>query len=448
MNDFNKLWEAALIDIELAVSKPNFSTWFNGTYIIKEEDGVISLGVPGLFAKDWLLKKFHDTILRTLRQMNPSIRALEYVILKEGDKRKVDDKKKAQPNPTISIPLQDFYVNKEDNLNPRYIFDNFIVGPFNELAHAASKTVVKTPGQAYNPLFIYGGTGHGKTHLMQAIGNHIKKEHPEKKVFYLTSERFGTEYFNALQTNKAQQFKEKYRKYDVIIMDDIQFFSSKEKFQEELFHLFNTFHESNRQLVFSSDKHPNFIPNLEDRLKSRFSAGMIIDIPTPDHESRMAIVTAKAAQNNIILSSDVVNFLAANIEGNIREIEGVVNAVVCQTQLKGKELSLSQIKDLIKNNTKPKKAVAVKDVIKLITDFYNVDEESVYNKTRKKEVVKPRQVIMYILREDFNVSFPSIGEKMGGRDHTTVIHSCEKIKEDLKTNPVLSEEISQIRAML
>ncbi|MDB5259673.1 MAG: Chromosomal replication initiator protein DnaA, partial [Candidatus Taylorbacteria bacterium] len=400
------------------------------------------------FAKEWLYKKFHDVILRQLRNLNPGVRALEYVILKEGEKRKLEEKKKPQPSPTISIPLQDYYVNKDDNLNPRYVFDSFVVGPFNELAHAASQAVVKTPGQAYNPLFIYGNTGHGKTHLIQAIGNHIKILHPQKKVFYLTSERFGTEYFQALQANKAQQFKEKYRKYDVIIMDDIQFFSSKEKFQEELFHLFNTFHESNRQLVFSSDKNPNFIPGIEDRLKSRFSMGMIIDIPTPDHESRMALVRAKAGHNNLILSEEITNFLAANIDGNIREIEGVINAIVCQTQLKGKELSLSEIKNLVKNNAKPKKSVAIKDVIKLISNFYNIDEESVYNKTRKKEVVKPRQVIMYILREDFNVSFPSIGEKMGGRDHTTVIHSCEKVKEDVKMNPILAEEIAQIRAML
>ena len=448
MNDLIKLWETALVNIELAVSKANFSTWFNDTYVIRIEEGVVYLGVPGVFAKDWLYKKFHDVTLRALRELNPSVRAIEYIILKEGEKKKVEEKKKAQPGPTLAIPLQDYYINKEDNLNPRYVFDTFVVGPFNELAHAASKTVVKSPGATYNPLFIYGNTGHGKTHLIQAIGNHIKQAFPNKKVFYLTSERFGSEYFNSLQTNKAQQFKEKYRKYDVIIMDDIQFFSSKEKFQEELFHLFNTFHESGRQLVFSSDKHPNFIPGLEDRLKSRFSAGMIIDIPSPDQESRTAILRAKAASNNLILSDDILNFLAVNIEGNIRELEGVINNIVCQTQLKNKDMTLAEIKTLVKNSAKPKKTVAIKDVIKLIADFYNVDEDSVLNKTRKKEVVKPRQVIMYILREDFNVSFPSIGEKLGGRDHTTVIHSCDKIKEELKTNPVLSDEISQIRAMI
>lgn len=448
MKDHIELWEKALIDIELAVSEANFSTWFNETYILKSEEGVIYLGVPNSFIQQWLFKKFHNTILKTLRQLNDQVRALEYVIVKDGSKKREMDKKAPQVGPTISMPLQDFYINKEDNLNPRYVFDSFVVGPFNELAHAASRSVIKNPGATYNPLFIYGNTGHGKTHLIQAIGNHIKKDFPQKKVFYLTSERFGSEYFSSLQTNTTQKFKDKYRKYDVIIMDDIQFFANKEKFQEELFHLFETFYQTNRQLVFSSDKHPNFIPGLEDRLKSRFNQGMILDIPPPDHESRIAIIRAKALLNSIDLKSDILDFLASSVESNVRELEGVVNVIVCQTQLKNRPLSLLEIKNLIKNNTKPKKNISIKEVIKLISNFYNVNEESVYDKTRKKEVVKPRQVIMYILREDFNVSFPSIGEKMGGRDHTTVIHSCEKVKEDLKTNSNLMEEISQIRSMM
>lgn len=448
MNDHAELWEKALVNIELAVSQANFSTWFNETYIIKNEEGIIYLGVPNSFIQEWLYKKFHNTILKTLRELNEQVRGLEYVIVKEGDKRKEAIKKAAQASPTISMPLNDFYVNKEDNLNPRYLFDSFVVGPFNELAHAASRSVVKSPGSTYNPLFIYGNTGHGKTHLIQAIGNHIKKDFPQKKVFYLTSERFGSEYFSSLQTNTTQKFKDKYRKYDVIIMDDIQFFANKEKFQEELFHLFETFYQTNRQLVFSSDKHPNFIPGLEDRLKSRFNQGMIIDIPAPDHESRIAIIKAKSLLSNIDLKPEILDFLAANIESNVRELEGIVNVIVCQTQVKNRPLSLLEIKNLIKNNTKPKKNISIKDVIKLISNFYNIEEESVYDKTRKKEVVKPRQVIMYILREDFNISFPSIGEKMGGRDHTTVIHSCDKVKEDLKTDSSLMEEISQIRAMM
>lgn len=448
MHDYAKMWQTALVEIESAVSQANFSTWFKETRIIREEEGTVFLGVPNSFTQEWLYKKFHNSILRILRQMNEQVRALEYVIEKEGVQNREEMKKKAMATPTISMPLQDFYINKEDNLNPRYTFDNFVVGPYNEFAHAASQAVIKNPGQAYNPLFVYGDTGRGKTHLIQAVGNAIKKGFPNKKVFYLTSERFGSEFFASLQENKAQQFKDKYRKYDVVIMDDVQFFANKEKFQEELFHFFNTFHDTGRQLVFSSDKHPNIIPGLEDRLRGRFSVGMIVDIPEPDQESRMAIVRAKCGIHNITLIEDVINFLASSIEDNIREIEGVINIIACQTQLKNRELNLNEIKNILKNNAKPKKMLSIKDVVKVVSEFYNIDEDSIYNKTRRKEVVRPRQVVMYILREDFNISFPSIGDKLGGRDHTTVIHSYEKVKEEIKTDVLLSQEVNQLRSML
>ena len=443
------MWQTALVEIETLVSQANFSTWFKETSILKEAEGIVYLGVPNSFTQEWMVKKFHNNILRILRQMNDSVRALEYVITKENEKSKANDaKKKVVAAPTMSMPLQDFYINKDDNLNPRYTFDNFVVGPYNELAHAASQAVIKNPGMVYNPLFVYGNTGRGKTHLIQAVGNQIKKLHPNKKVFYLTSERFGSEFFVAIQENKVQPFKDKYRKYDVMIMDDVQFFSHKEKFQEELFHFFNTFHDTGRQLVFSSDRHPNVIPGLESRLRGRFSVGMIVDIPEPDLESRMAIIRTKCGVHNITLAGDTVEYLSQSINDNIREIEGIVNIIACQTQLRNRELNINEIKDILKNSAKPKKTVSIKDIVKMVSDFYNIDEDSIYNKTRRKEVVKPRQIVMYMLREDFNISFPSIGEKLGGRDHTTVIHSFEKIKEDLKTSPVLLQEINQLRSML
>jgi chromosomal replication initiator protein len=446
MNDHAKMWQTALIEIQTDVSQANFSTWFKETNIVKEEEGVVYLGVPNSFTQEWLYKKFHNSILRILRQLNERVRALEYVIIKED--KKGEHSKKSPLAPTLSIPLQDFYINKEDNLNPRYTFDNFVVGPYNELAHAASHTVIKSPGRVYNPLFVYGSTGRGKTHLIQAIGNEIKKTHPDKKVFYLTSERFGSEFFVAIQEGKVQSFKDRYRKYDVMIMDDVQFFSNKDKFQEELFHFFNTFHDTGRQLIFSSDRHPNIIPGLEDRLRGRFSVGMIVDIPEPDNESRAAIVKTKCALHSITLSDESIGLITAAIEDNIREIEGIINVIACQTQLRNRELTINEIKNILKNSSKPKKNVLVKDIIKTIAEFYNTDEESILNKTRRKEVVRPRQVIMYILREDFGVSFPSIGEKLGGRDHTTVIHSYEKIKGEVKNDTVLSQEIAQIRSML
>jgi chromosomal replication initiator protein len=243
-------------------------------------------------------------------------------------------------------------------------------------------------------------------------------------------------------------FKEKYRKYDVLIMDDIQFISNKEKTQEELFHLFNYLYENNKQIVFSSDTHPNYIPNLEDRLKSRFVAGMMVDIPAPDQESRVAILQSKSRINNFTLAKEVADYLASSIEGNIRELEGILNSIIHQSQVKGRELTLTEIKNLIKNSAKPIKNLSAKEIIKIVAGFYNVEEESIYNKTRRKEVVRPRQLTMYILREDFNVSYPSIGQKMGGRDHTTVIHSCEKIKNELKVDNLLVQELNQIRALI
>jgi len=446
MVDNKQLWEDALVEIELNLSKANFNTWFRNTFILKQEDGIVYLGVPNAFVKEWLQNKYHKFILRALREKNTSIRGLEYTISK--DSQAVQQQEVDVRHHTMAMePWNELQINKEDNLNPKYTFDTFIIGSFNELAHAAAQAIIKKPGLVYNPLFIYGKTGLGKTHLIQAIGNHIKKLYPDKKIHYMTSEKFSVDYINSLQTNKINQFKEKHRKYDMLIMDDIQFLSNKEKTQEELFHVFNSLYDNNKQIIFSSDKHPNYIPDVEERLKSRFAAGMIVDIGEPDYESRMAILKRKAEASNFHLSDDSIAQIASSVQGNIRELEGVLNSIIIQAQLKGRELNLNEIKSILKNNSKPKRSVSVKDVIRIVTDFYNIDEAVIYEKTRRKEVVKPRQVVMYILREDFNVSYPSIGQELGGRDHTTVIHSCEKIKTDLRSNHVLSQEIEQLRAM-
>lgn len=448
--DSKQLWENTLIDVELNISKANFTTWFKNTHIVKQEDDIVFIGVPSQFVKDWISKKYHKFILKTLRGFQSSIRGIEYVIVKDQDtKRKsgsatVGSSAKAGSE----LPLENFYIDKNNNLNPRYVFDTFVVGSFNELAHAAAQAVVKKPGIAYNPLFLYGPTGLGKTHLAQAVGNHIKKISSDKKVYYITSERFIVEYLNAVQDMRANSFKEKYRQYDVLIMDDIQFFSKKEKSQEELFHLFNALYEDNKQIVFTSDTHPNFINDLENRLKSRFAAGMIVDIAMPDFDSRVSILKAKSRLNNFSLSDDIIEYLATTIQGNIRDLEGVINILVCQSQLKDVTLTLPEVEDLIKNSTKPKKTASVKEVVQKVSEFYDIDESSIYEKTRRKEIVRPRQLIMYILREDFGVSYPSIGQKLGGRDHTTVIHSCEKIKRELKSDPGMEQEINQIRTIL
>lgn len=441
--DVKKLWDDALVKIELSITPANFKTWFRDTYILSLEDGTATLAVPSVFVRDWLQDKFQSMILKTLRDISPYIRSVEYEVVQRSDRRGESNKTQTI---NAALPPEEYYINKSDNLNTKYSFDTFVIGPYNALAHAAAKTVSEKPGIAYNPLFIYGKTGHGKTHLIQAVGNQIKKT--GKKVFYVTSERFAVDYFNSLQSGTANSFKDKYRQYDVLIMDDVQFLASKEKTQEELFHLFNALHDANKQIVFSSDIHPALLSGLEERLQSRFAQGMVVDIPAPDFESRAAILKAKAAQNSITLAEDVVDHLAHSIEGNIRELEGALNTIMCQSQLLGRTLTLDEVKAIIKNSSRPRKTLAVSDVVDKVARYFDIDQASIYEKTRRKEIVKPRQIIMYILREDFQVSYPAIGKKLGGRDHTTVIHSCEKIKEELKSDSELEEEIAQIRLLL
>lgn len=438
-----QLWDDALVAVELSITPANFKTWFKDTHITALEDGTVTVGVPNVFVRDWLADKFHTLILKTLRELSPHVRSVEYAVMPRSERR--TDRPKQQ-TVTAALPLEEHYISKNDNLNPRYCFDSFVVGPFNALAHAAAKTVADKPGIAYNPLFIYGKTGHGKTHLIQAVGNHLKRA--GRKVLYVTSERFAVDYMNSLQSGSANSFKDRYRQYDVLVMDDVQFLSNKEKTQEELFHLFNALHDTNKQIVFSSDIAPHLMSHMEERLRSRFAQGMIVDIPQPDIESRSAILRAKAALHGIALDDAVVEHLASSIEGNVRELEGALNTIMCQSQLAGRTLNLDEVKQLIRNSARPRRSLAIPDVVDKVARFYEIEATSIYEKTRRKEIVKPRQLIMYILREDFQVSYPAIGQKLGGRDHTTVIHSCEKIRNDLKLDASLEEELGQIRALL
>jgi len=441
----SELWNSCLEDIKKEISAGHFNTWFKNTSLIKEEDGIIFIGVPNDFIKEWMVTKYQKLILKSLVSIADHIRGVEFTISRFTpfeQKQEVSlEQKKSE------LPMHDLYVNRDDNLNPRYTFDKFIVGSFNELAYAAAQAVIKRPEQSYNPLFIYGGSGLGKTHLIQAIGNEIKKVYPEKKVIYITLERFMNEYVSSVQNSRGVVFREKYRKFDVLIIDDIQFISGKDGTQNELFHLFNTLYEQGKNIIFSSDKHPNHIIGLEDRLKTRFNAGMTIDIQEPDLESRMAIIKEKTSILSIPLSDEVLSFIASSITGSIREIEGVINLISMHSEMKQKPVSLTEIKLLVRNSVKPKKNISFEHVVKQISDYYNLDERIVYEKTRRKEIVKARQIIMFILREDFNESYPSIGLKLGGKDHTTVIHSYEKIKEELKTNPSLMKEVDDIRIL-
>lgn len=447
MVDNKQIWESCLDEIESSLSRANFVTWFKNTNLSKQENGTAYISVPNEFVKDWLNTKHKTTILGLLRNYSDGIRSVEFVISKLSSKKPDGDANGGDSFIVNELPLKNLYVDKKDNLNPRYTFDSFVVGSFNELAHAAAQSIIKNPGHNYNPFFIYGPTGLGKTHLIQAIGNAIKDKFPNKQIHYIPLEKFAIDYVNALRNNKPNEFKQKYRKYDVLIMDDVQFISNKEKTQEELFHLFNTLHETQKQIIFSSDKHPNQIIGLEDRLRTRFGQGMIVDVTEPDIESRTAIIRSKLDENGLALSDEVVEYIATAISGSVRELEGSLNTVICQIQLKKRDLSVMEVKKLIKNNIKPGKNVSIQNVVKTISDFYEVEEENIYEKTRRKEIVRARQLIMYILREDFNISYPLIGQKLGGKDHTTVIHSCLKIKNDLKGDQKLVRDLEQIRTM-
>lgn len=445
-----ELWEYVLTQVELSISPANFNTWFQDSSIVKIDDGIVYIGVPSQFFKDWYLKKFHTLLLKILRGVSYEIRNIEYQIVKDG-RRKPPKEVRTSDRPTIELPLNEFYINKSDNLNPRYTFDTFVVGSFNELAHAAAQAAISRPGITYNPLFVYGETGRGKTHLIQAIGNHFKKMYPTRKVFYVTSEKFAVDYTDAVQSGAAnhfKNFKDKYRQYDLLIMDDVQFLSKKEKTQEELFHLFNALYDNNKQIIFSSDRAPAAIPDIAERLRGRLGSGMTVDISEPDVESRMAIIRKKTASQGVMLSDEVVEYVSTSVSGSIRELEGMVNNIVCHAQVKGAAPDIAEVRQSLRSFTRPQKTVSVKYVVSKVAEFYGIDEDSIYEKTRRREVVRPRQVIMYLLREDFSVSYPTIGTKLGGRDHTTVIHSCEKIKREVVDNAELAKDIQNIRTLL
>ena len=433
--------------MEFSISPANFNTWFRSSFIVKiGEDGVLYVGVPSQFFKDWYVKKFHTLLLKIIRDISYEFRNIEYLIVK--DERRKAAKENRPIRNALELPLDEFYINKSDNLNPRYTFETFVIGSFNNLAYVAAQAILSRPGITYNPLFVYGDTGRGKTHLIQAIGNQFKKQYPGRKVFYLTSEKFTIDYTDSVQAGTANRFKDRYRQYDLLIMDDVQFLSKKQKTEEELFHLFNTLHDTNKQIIFSSDRAPVAIPDIAERLKGRLASGMTIDIGEPDPESRMAIVRKKAAVHGVLLSDDVVEYVASMTGGSIRELEGMVNNIICHAQVKGSAPDIAEVRQSLRSFTRPQKSISVKNVVDKVASFYGIDEESIYEKTRRREVVRPRQVIMYLLREDFSISYPTIGTKLGGRDHTTVIHSCEKIKREVIVDTELAKEIQNIRTLL
>ncbi len=437
-------WEIVLSELGQNLSKANFQTWFAKTELFKVEDGEAHIAVPNDFVKGWLDDKYKIKTLDIMRNHIPSIRSVIYVV-KDMKKDEVTEQKPAlYERISQALPLE----LREDGLNPKYTFKSFIIGSFNELAYAASQAIIKAPGMAYNPLFIYGNTGLGKTHLIQASGNAIRENFPEKKILYTSIERFYNDYVNLTQQNKANFFKDKYRKYDVLMIDDVQFISGKDRTQEELFHLFNMMQNENKQIIFSSDKHPNMIIGLEDRLKSRFNSGMVVDVSNPEFEARFMIMREKTKDFRNLIDDTILSFISENVSGSIRELEGIINLIICHCELKKQPIHLTEIRQLIKNHITDRTSKKPEEIIELISKYYNTNPILIIGKTRRQDVVYPRQMTIFILREVFNISYQLIGEKLGGRDHTTIIHSYEKIKEERTTKPQIHKEIEEIRQII
>ncbi|MEO8065535.1 MAG: chromosomal replication initiator protein DnaA [Candidatus Doudnabacteria bacterium] len=437
-----QLWQAILGNLELTLSKANFTTWFKNTSIIEKSDYGIVVGVPNAFTKEWLQNKYHQDIIKTLKTIAPEVKEVKYLIVSPVYATPTPAKEAARS----AVPKR----VENQTLNPKYIFSTFIVGSNNQLAHAASMAVSKKSGSVYNPLFIYGGVGLGKTHLMQAVGAEVLKKDPDAKVLYVTTERFTNEFVQALGQGRMEQFKSLYRNVDVLLVDDIQFLAGREGIQEEFFHTFNALHQNNKQVVMTSDRLPKEIPAIEERLVSRFEWGMIADIQAPDMETRLAILKTKAKEKNYDIAPEILNYIAETIQSNIRELEGALNRLMVYCQLNNTKPTLEQVKSILVSVITPpkKRGVSAKKIIEVVSDFYNVTTDDLLKQSRKKEYVNPRQIAMYIIRKELETSLPSIGEFFGGRDHTTVIHAVDKIERIIKERVGLKQEIDLIKDRL
>jgi chromosomal replication initiator protein len=450
--ELEELWQNALGEISINVTPPIFHSWFKNAQLVElRQDGVAVISCHNNFTKEWLQEKCQKLILRSLRNYYPGVKNVIFVVKTEAAKI---NRKPSIKNVHIFQNQQNILelsVDQETNLNSKYKFSNFIVGSHNELAHAAALSIIENPGTRFNPLFIYGGTGLGKTHLLHAIGNEMKLKYPNKKIRYVTSEKFTEEVVNGMRHQNLDEFKEKYRTLDLLLIDDVQFLSGKEKTQEELFHTFNVLADKNSQVVFSSDRPPKAIPGIEERLLSRFSGGMQADIKTPDFETRVAILKAKLSQQagEISLDERIIEFIASKIQKNIRELEGALNKVIGYIRLKREIPSFQELEKILGEiTTGPTRLISYKTLIRTVAEFYEISEKDLITNSRKKDIVKPRQVAMYLLREDLKYSFPTIGEKFGGKDHTTVIHAYNKIAKEIQQDHQLMNEIETIRAKL
>jgi len=449
-NELEKIWRAALTELEFQISHPNFITWFKNSQLLeKTPDGKITIGLFSNFAKEWVENKYNKLLFNILFTLDSSIKKIEYAVI---TKPNLAPSKSIKKNDHVVIEngFEEFKIDPETNLHPRYTFDSFVVGSSNELAYAASQAIIQSIGQKYNPLFVYGGTGLGKTHLIQAIGNEIKKIYKNKyKTKYVSSEKFVNDVVFSIRNKRMEDMKTKYRNVDVLIIDDIQFVGGKERSEEELFHTFNALYENNKQIVISSDRAPAALPVLEERLRSRFEGGMIADITYPDYEMRLAIIKNKLQEKRSYLPDEICSLIATKIQRNVRELEGVLNKIIFYQDIKGVNLTEKTVEEIINNTIQEKtKNITSTKIIKAVADFYEILPTDLTNRSRKKNIVEPRQIAMFLMRDITNMSFPDIGEKLGKRDHTTAIYAYEKISEEIIKNQNMNQKITLIKDLI
>ena len=440
-----QLWQAILGSMEISLSKANFNTWFKNTSIVERGADHIIIGVPTAFNRDWIAAKYHQEMLKALKSLAPEVKEIKYQLGGQPQPAQQSQNKPQQKSQTESHTPKDGFGTNSSGLNPKYTFETFIIGKNNELAHAASQAVAKNPGTQYNPLFIYGGVGLGKTHLMHGVGHRLLQANQKAKILYVTSEKFTNDYINAISQKRMDEFKKTYREIDGLLIDDIQFLAGKEGTQEEFFHTFNELRDKGKQIIITSDRLPKDIPAIEQRLVSRFEWGMVADIQAPDLETRMAILRTKMEKKGVIIAEDILFYIAESIQNNVRELEGALNRLAVYQQMENKSLALEQAKTILASIIGVKKRItSAKKIAESVAEFYNITMEDLIKQSRKKEFVKPRQIAMYLIRKELDNSFPSIGGFFGGRDHTTVMHAVEKVEKLMTTKDIFKQEVDLI----
>ncbi|HUC95896.1 MAG TPA: chromosomal replication initiator protein DnaA [Candidatus Saccharimonadia bacterium] len=452
----DSLWQAVLGEIEISVSHASYITWFKQTCLLRNKNSVVVIGVPNVFIKQQLERKYNQLIIDLLKKNGVAPESIHYKIhsfINDQEVTEIVEEEEivaySQPTPShLTSQSGGYSHNYRQGLNEKYTFDNFVVGSSNELAYAACMSISNLPGTKYNPLFIYGGVGIGKTHLIQAVGNSILKNQPSKKVVYVTSEQFVQEFVDALRFKKTNEFTNNYRGADVLIIDDVQFIAGKEKVQEEFFHTFNVLHQANKQIIISSDRQPREIPTLEERLSSRFAWGMTIDMQTPDFETRCAIIQTKAHEHKVPLDNEIVEYLAGLIQTNIRELEGVLNQLLAFCEMRDIQPTIEIATSLLSGSQSRPKHINPKQVIDRTAKHFHIPVDEMMGPKRDQDIVVPRQVAMYILRSELHLSFPKIAHELGRKDHTTAIHSVDKIEEQINLNGDIRSAVKDIKEKL